>query len=73
MVTVIKDGQETKMLIEAVPRYSKVNFYQENGCSEKREQFLREAPVSANITLTKGKEKELAEKQGKRMRRDEVN
>jgi len=67
MVTVTKDCQETKMLIEAVPRYSQVNFYQENGRSETREQFLREAPVSANLTLTKGKEKELAENQGKRI------
>lgn len=39
LITVLKDGQETKLRIEAVPRYGQVNLFQENGRPEKREQF----------------------------------
>lgn len=66
MVTVMKDGQETKMLIEAVPRYSQINFYQENGKSEKREQFL-ETPKATIVNQGKGMENKLTESHGRRM------
>ncbi|WP_374949355.1 hypothetical protein [Mucilaginibacter sp.] len=36
------DGQEQKLHLEAMPRYTNLNFYQANGKPEKREQFLKE-------------------------------
>ena len=65
-ITTRKNGEEVKMFIEAIPRYSQINMYAENGKPEKREQFLKE-PASDNKILNgkgKGKEKELEESQG---------
>ena len=39
LVTVEKEGQPVKVLLEASPRYSKMNFYNLDGRMEKREQF----------------------------------
>jgi hypothetical protein len=66
MITTIKDGQEVKMFIEAVPRYSQINLYQENGKPEKREQFLKEPKIDQSLNQGKGqsKDKEMAESQG---------
>jgi len=66
MITTIKDGQEVKMFVEAVPRYSQINLYQENGKPEKREQFLKEPKIDQALNLGKGqnKNKEMAESQG---------
>lgn len=36
------DGQEQKLHVEAMPRYTNLNFYQSGGKPEKREQFLKE-------------------------------
>lgn len=36
------DGQEQKLQVEAMPRYTNLNFYQTGGKPEKREQFLKE-------------------------------
>lgn len=41
VITTIKDGQEVKLRMEAVPRYGQVNLFQENGKPEKREQFQK--------------------------------
>jgi len=66
LITTVKDGQEVKMFIEAVPRYSQINLYQENGKPEKREQFLKEPKIDQALNLGKGqsKGKEMAESQG---------
>jgi hypothetical protein len=58
-----KDGEEIKLHVEAVPRYSQVNFYQENGKPEKREQFLKEPVLdkAMNAGKTKGKEAEVGQ------------
>jgi len=64
LVTVQKEGQEVKVFLEAVPRYSQLNMYAENGRPEKREQFLKETALSSKQENTKGKEKELSESQG---------
>jgi len=40
-VSVEKEGEPMKVFIEAVPRYSQVNMFAENGRPEKREQFLK--------------------------------
>lgn len=59
-ITTVKDGQEIKLRIEAVPRYGQVNMYQENGKPEKREQFLKEPKQERSVDQgkSKGKEKE---------------
>lgn len=67
MITVDKDNKEVKLYIEAVPRYSQINMFAENGRPEKREQFLKEPAISNTISNGKGKEKDLAESQGVKM------
>ena len=54
------------MFIEAVPRYSQINLFQENGKPEKREQFLKEPKIDQSLNQGKGqsKGKEMAESQG---------
>lgn len=64
LITTFKDGQEVKLFLEAVPRYSQLNMYAENGKHEKREQFLKEPALSSRVDNSKGKEKELNEHQG---------
>lgn len=66
LVTVEKEGQEVKVFLEAVPRYSQLNMYAENGKPEKREQFLKETALSSKQENTKGQEKEMSESQGVR-------
>ena len=66
LVTVEKEGQEVKVFLEAVPRYSQLNMYAENGKPEKREQFLKETALSTKQENTKGKEQEMSESQGLR-------
>lgn len=66
LITTTLEGKETKLHIEAVPRYGKVNFYQENGKPEKREQFeLKKTGV--DLANGKADKKELAESRSVRM------
>jgi hypothetical protein len=58
LITTVKEGQEIKLNIEAAPRYRQVNFFQENGKPEKREQFLKEPKLDQTLQLNKGKGKE---------------
>jgi len=58
LITTVQDGKEVKLRIEAVPRYGKINFFQENGKPEKREQF--EVNQKAAPVLGKANGKELA-------------
>ncbi|HWY36996.1 MAG TPA: hypothetical protein VNY73_00460 [Bacteroidia bacterium] len=58
LITTVKDGQDTKLFMEASPRYSQLNFFREDGKPEKREQFLKEPALDQNLKLNKGKEKE---------------
>lgn len=67
LITTVKDGQEVKLLIEAVPRYSQLNMYQENGKPEKREQFFKELSISATQSKDKSKDQEVEQRQGMRM------
>lgn len=65
-VTVLKTGEERRLHLEAVPRYGNVNFYNEKGVREKREQFdktLSEKKVNAP-SRGKGRDKDLAESRG---------
>jgi len=64
LVTVNKERQDVKVFLEAVPRYSQLNMYAENGKPEKREQFLKEPALSSSLSNSKSKEKELGESQG---------
>lgn len=58
LVTVVKNGQETKLFIETAPRFSQINFFREDGKSEKREQFLKEPAMGQKVELGKGAGKE---------------
>lgn len=58
LITTVKDGQEIKLHVEAVPRYSQLNMFQENGKPEKREQFLKVPALDKNLNVGKAKEKE---------------
>ncbi|WP_426672017.1 hypothetical protein ACPPVU_12360 [Mucilaginibacter sp. McL0603] len=58
LVTTVKEGQDTKLFMEAVPRYSQLNFFKEDGKPEKREQFLKEPKLDQTLQIGKGKEKE---------------
>lgn len=60
LVTVTKDGEEMKVHLEAAPRFSQLNMYQENGKPEKREQFLK---PELNQTQQIGKGREQAKEQ----------
>lgn len=68
MVTVEKDGQETKMFIETAVRYGKLNFYREDGKPEKREQFLKETGLEMGNIFSKKleqmKDKDISQGQG---------
>lgn len=66
LVTVEKDGQPLKLLLEAVPRYSKVNFYTPEGAMEKRELFLTDKALAAmqSVDQQKGKNKDKHQEAG---------
>ena len=65
-ITVEKNGEQVKLLVEAVPRYSQLNMFTASGRAEKREQFLKDTALSSTQENTKGKEKEMSESQGVR-------
>lgn len=55
LVTVMKDDQEMKLHLEASPRFSQINLFQENGKPEKREAFLK-PELKQELHVGKGKE-----------------
>jgi len=55
-ITVEKNGEQLKLQVEAVPRYSQLNMFAANGRPEKREQFLKEPSLNKVVTKSKGKE-----------------
>lgn len=65
VVTLEKDGQPVKLHIEAAVRYGKLNFFDESGKPEKREQFLKEPAISHSMSNDKAKEHQ--QTQGMRM------
>ncbi|MFA6084234.1 hypothetical protein [Mucilaginibacter sp.] len=64
LVTTVKEGQDTKLFMEAVPRYSQLNFFKEDGKPEKREQFLKEPKLDQTLQVGKGKGKEKEQEHG---------
>ncbi|WPV02157.1 hypothetical protein SNE26_10255 [Mucilaginibacter sp. cycad4] len=58
LVTTVKDGQNVKLYMETSPRYRQLNFFQENGRIEKREQFLKEPQQDQKLSFSKGQGKE---------------
>lgn len=64
MVTMIKDGQESKLFMEVQPRYSQLNFFREDGRPEKREQFLKEPAKDQKLEISKDKSQAKAQEQG---------
>lgn len=67
LITTVKDGEEVKLHLEAVPRYSQVNFYKENGKPERREQFEKAAEKEQGLAAGKGKEKATAKQESQGM------
>ena len=63
LVTTELNGEVVKLHLEAVPRYQQVNFYQENGKPEKREQFEKAAEKAKDVAAGKGKEKATAKQE----------
>jgi hypothetical protein len=63
-MTTVKDGQDVKLFVEAAPRYRQINFFQENGKPEKREQFLKEPNLDNTLQLNKAKGQEKNQEQG---------
>ncbi|HTD98373.1 MAG TPA: hypothetical protein VK668_03770 [Mucilaginibacter sp.] len=58
LITVMQDGKETKLHLEASPRYAQLNFFREDGRPERREAFLKEPLLEQQLKLEKGKGKE---------------
>jgi len=56
MITVEKNGEQVKLQVEAVPRYSQINMFAVNGKPEKREQFLKEPSLNKSVSKSKGKQ-----------------
>jgi hypothetical protein len=57
LVSVEKDGQAVKLLLEAVPRYNKLNFYTPDGKMEKREQFMTKEALASVLETGQDKSK----------------
>lgn len=66
VVTAVKEGQEEKLLMEAVPRYQTLNFYQLSGKPEKRESF--EKTVAPENLPSKANQKEKSQEESRGMR-----
>ncbi len=56
MITVEKNGEQVKLQVEAVPRYSQINMFAASGKPEKREQFLKEPSLNKSVSKSKGKQ-----------------
>lgn len=63
-ITVEKNGEQVKLHIEAVPRYSQLNMFAANGRAEKREQFLKEPVQHKVISKAVSKVKGVSASQG---------
>ena len=55
MVTVEKNGEPVKLLLEAVPRYSQINLYTKEGRPEKREAFLKNVDMKQEYLESRNK------------------
>jgi len=51
------DGEDKKLRIEAVPRYTNINFYELSGKPAKREDFRKEQDLGNNLSKDKSKSK----------------
>ncbi|SER90545.1 hypothetical protein [Pedobacter rhizosphaerae] len=58
LVTVDKTGQSVKLLLEAVPRYNKMNFFTTEGKMEKREQFMTKEALASLLEVGEDKPRE---------------
>lgn len=63
-ISIEKNGEQVKLHVEAVPRYSQLNMFAANGRPEKSEQFLKEADQSKVISKANAKEKRQSANQG---------
>lgn len=58
-----KENKEVKALVEAVPQYKTLDFYNENGTKEKRELFKKPDVADQTQAKSQGKSKDKAEEQ----------
>jgi len=68
LISIMKEGEMVKLHIEAVPRYSQVNFTAPNGKPEKREQFEKVLEKDQNLSFGKGKEQDVKQEQNQGVR-----
>jgi hypothetical protein len=68
LITTMQEGKVVKLHIEAMPRYSQINFTAPNGKPEKREQFEKAVEKNETLSFSKGKNEEVKEEQNKGMR-----
>jgi len=61
--TVEKDGRETKLLVEAVPRYGNLNLFDKDGKPQRREEYDLEAKQDRGQSRSRGNEQEMASQQ----------
>jgi len=66
-VTVEVAGKEVKVLVMPAVRWGKLNFYDEKGSPEKREQFLKEPSVAQMASQNRLAGKEVEKSQGMRI------
>lgn len=66
-VTMVKDGKENRLMVEAVPRYGNINLYRENGKPEKREEYDLTAKHDRSLTRPQSRERELTLERGMRL------
>ncbi|WP_462267698.1 hypothetical protein [Mucilaginibacter sp.] len=59
-----KDNKEMKIFAQAVPRYGKLDFFDGQGRSQKREQFEKKTGVEQAQTKGQGKAKEVEKSKG---------
>jgi len=64
IITVEKKGEQVKLHVEAIPRYSQLNMFATNGRPEKREHFLKDSGQNKVISKGNAKEKGQSASQG---------
>lgn len=63
VTAVNKENKEVKVFAEAVPRYGKLDFFNEKGTGQKREQFEKAFKMEQSQDKVQGKAKEQEESQ----------
>lgn len=68
VTAITKENKEVKVFAQAVPRYGKLDFFNEKGTGQKREQFEKSVKVEQTQGKGQGKAKEQEESKSLSMR-----